>query len=62
MVGTMYWPDPWLRLASVLLTNQPALLHCAPREHDSLAARYGTALASAVRAVAAPQSQDPSCS
>lgn len=45
--GAIYWADPCSRLACVLLTNQPALLRSAPREHDSLAARYGNALAAA---------------
>jgi CubicO group peptidase (beta-lactamase class C family) len=46
--GALYWADPQPGLACVLLTNQPGLLRRAPREHDSLAARYGNALASAV--------------
>ena len=43
--GAIYWADPCARLACVLLTNQPALLRSAPRERDSLAVRYGNALA-----------------
>jgi CubicO group peptidase (beta-lactamase class C family) len=46
--GAVYWADPCSTLATVLLTNQPALLRSAPKEHDSLPGRYANALASAI--------------
>lgn len=47
--GAMYWADPETHLATVILTNQPAVLRNPAREYENLFPRLSNAVASAIK-------------